>query len=172
MMMEFKAYAVGEYVCSPRQEGVTFEFLPDGAILLIAYNSPTSKEISTVKSGLYEFKISEVNNIMFLLSRFGTLNWMDSPFCAFYAQYDLHKLKIENENEGIALHVLLVDASTGKLKAQRIIGLQHDFSENLISASLRQLAPASRSDYNNALQQVYLKYDTMDLVNMAIATNG
>ena len=60
-------------------EGIHLEF--DGGFeLKYIFNHPTVKEMDAIKNGDPQFGIVIVKDVIFLLSRFGTLNWTDAPF--------------------------------------------------------------------------------------------
>ena len=64
----------------PTQDGIRFSF--DGRfILMYAFDRPTVEEKQAFKSGNpCQFGLAVVDDVIFFLSRFGTLKWMDAPF--------------------------------------------------------------------------------------------
>lgn len=152
-------------MCSPSDDEVIFEMTDGGGILLIKFGSPSAAEKRAVKNGSAQFKLIEVDGIIFFLSRFGTMNWMDAPF-----HRDLAKEYVRpNEGEGLSLHIMLVDARTGILAAQRIIGLQTAFSNALLDMIEEQ--PAIDAAYNLTISKIHGKYTTNDLVEMSSVEN-
>lgn len=61
-------------------EGVHFNFGPDGASLLIFMDNPTQSEIKSVKTGKAKLGLFVKENVIFFLSKFGTMNWVDAPY--------------------------------------------------------------------------------------------
>ena len=72
--------------------------------------------------------------------------------------------KIPEKGEGIALHFLLVDSSTGTLLHQRLIGLDSTLSRRLVGAIAYQPA---LPDFDMRLQSIYAQYRTTDLLAIA-----
>lgn len=142
-------------------EGTRLEF--DGAFMLTcAFDRPTAKEKKAFKSGVPQFDLVVVNGIIFFLSRFGTLNWMDSPFnIHLYPANRILQLKKPGPTQGYGLHVMLIDSSTGILVHQRLIGLEHDLSTRLYDAIIHQpMIP----NYNQQVQLTMAQYTTRNLV--------
>lgn len=169
--MNFNSYSIGDIVASPRAEGVTLDIYPDGAILLIAYNGITCKEQEEISEGQVQFKLAIANNILFFLSKFGDLPWQDSPFASNLASVDLNTFKNIPENMGLSLHVMLIEAATGKLVINRIIGLSSYFTRSFIDLALKHPAPSDRIEYQQLLLNIYSRYSTDQLVDMATCTN-
>ena len=75
----FETGAAFPKVFPPTPEGAHLEF--DGSFqLLCKFSRPTAKEKNAFKSGVPQFDLAIVDDFMFFLARFGTLNWMDAPF--------------------------------------------------------------------------------------------
>lgn len=138
----------------------------DGGFMFIcAMNRPTAKEKREFKNGISQFNLAVVDGIIFFLSRFGTLNWMDAPFNVhLYRDNRIQMLEEPGPTQGYGLHVMLVDSSTGTLVHQRLIGLEHDLSVRLRDAIIHQpVIP----DYEQRLQSIMAQYSTRDLVTLA-----
>ena len=163
--MEFQKFEVGKKTFAPSAEGAMFNLTDSGCILIIRFNKPTAEEKRNIKSGVAQFKFTEINGIIFFLSRFGTLSWMDSPFLLDLAQ--CHDVPHSEAGIGLSLHIMLVDASTGILEAQRLIGLSTDFSNHLADAMLKQPHFQSHATYLQTINSIYDKYSTPDMVDMA-----
>lgn len=170
----YNAFEVGEIVCSPRGEGVVFDLSSAGGTLAFYYSQPTDNEIKQIKTGRPKFKIAVANEIMFLLSKFGDLAWTDAPFSIALTQItpsDLENIHI-SDGIGLSLHVMLVDCATGRLKANRLIGLGSEFSRELLRTALRLPIQKNLATYLSNINAVYNCYRTTDLVKRAIATNA
>jgi hypothetical protein len=128
-MDNFRVLKVGK----PLAEGVTS--YPDGQItadidesglfIRVAYADPTKKEIENFKKGAASFGLAEVDNIIFILCKFGDLNWMDAPYesrLSAGAAIDLSEAPPES-NAGLAVTVALADARTGIVKSLRLLAL-------------------------------------------------
>lgn len=149
----------------PIPEGSCFEF--DGRFTLVcAVNRPTAEEKQAFKSGTpYQFGLAIVDDVIFFLSRFGTLNWMDAPFnIHLYPDDRARLLEVPGPTQGYGLYIMLVDSSTGIIEHQRMIGLDHDLSMRLRDAIIHQpVIP----DYDQRLRRIMAQYSTMDLVALA-----
>lgn len=151
-------------VSTPVHDGVYLEF--NGFFSLIcAMNRPTAKEKNAFRSGVPQFDLVVVDGVIFFLSRFGTLNWMDSPFNRhLYSDNRILQLEEPGPTQGYSLHVMLIDSVTGVLVHQRLIGLDHDLSMRLRDAIINQpVIP----DYDQRVRNVMARYSTKDLVTLA-----
>lgn len=155
-------YEVGKKVISPGPEGVTFDLTDSGAVLLIQMNRPTAREKQEFKNGL-SFRFAVVDDIIFILSRMGTLPWMDSPYYRMQSA-NLTHIDYPEDGTGLSVHAMLVDCSTGILKAQKLIGLPTDLSRDLLDAIQAQ---PEIQDYDVRLQRAFSRYTTDALVDMA-----
>ena len=141
-------FEVGSVVCAPSTDGVLFDTTASGAVLLLKMQRPTRKEVREFKNGRAKFRFIVKNGIIFFLSKFGTLPWMDAPYHWMYAHFDGGWMEFPVEGTGIALHTMLIDAATGVLVAQKLIGLPTDFSRRLITAIQNQ--PEVKNYYQQA----------------------
>lgn len=64
-------------------EGLGFEYYPDGPILLIAFNKPTEKEISGVKTADWKWDFMKLRRLFFSLSAFKAAAAVYPPLSAF-----------------------------------------------------------------------------------------
>lgn len=166
--MELKEYTVGQIVCSPSAEETKFDLTDGGALLLIKFNRPTSNEKRDIKSGVAQFKLAVRDGVLFFLCRFGTSNWMDIPYHRDLSEYTLFR---PMTGEGLLLHIMLIDASTGCLVVQRVIGLSTAFSSALVDAAAQQRPLGSREAYYKKVAQLHIRYSTNELVESAFAEN-
>jgi len=166
--MEFKTLTVGEKICEPSQDMMQFDIQDSGGILWAKYRKPTAKEIRNFKNGVPQFRYVVIDGVIYFLCRFGTGNWMEAPFHqeASFAS----KLPNPPEGQGMALHVLLVDASTGILRVQKIIGLSTHFTKELVQDILNQPI-MSIQDYYAAVERAHAKYSVNMMVEMAAHAN-
>ena len=160
----FETGAAFPKVFTPTPEGAHLEF--DGSFqLLCKFSRPTAKEKNAFKSGVPQFDLAIVDDFMFFLARFGTLNWMDAPFnIHLYPDNRGRLLEEPGPTQGYSIHVMLIDSATGILVQQRLIGLDHDLSMRLREAIINQpVIP----DYEKRLQSIMAQHSTMDLVALA-----
>lgn len=162
--MEFVKFSVGEKVCDPiRGDASIFEITESGAILMLKFQRPTSKEKNNIKSGVAQFKAISIDGVVFFLCRFGTASWIDAPYSKSLSQSTITR---PTDGKGLSLHILLIDASTGVLVSQRIVGLTTQFTNAL--ADMIELQPyfSNHSAYLDLINQIYSKYSTEDMVQM------
>lgn len=162
--MDYTVFKVGEQVCSPSADGVIFDIQESGAVLQVRFRKPTAKEKREFKNGKAQFKVVVINGLIFVLSRFGVGNWMDSPFSKYKCMMDVTQYQRPEPGQGIAVHALLIDASTGVLVAQKLIGMDYDSSIKLLDAATYENPHAN---YDAELAAIYARYSTNDMVRMA-----
>lgn len=165
MQNQFLKVEVGQKILPPGKDQIQFDLTDSGAILLAQMRKPTSAEVRGYKNGVPQFRYIVINGVIYFLSRFGTLNWTDAPFHRDMA-VNATKLPNPQEGEGLAVHVMLVDAATGVLKTQRVIGLSTKFTRELVEDILKQ--PIMRqSQYLASVNSTYARYSTADMVVMS-----
>lgn len=152
-------YQVGQRIVPPSADGIRFNLTDSGAILLIALGKPTAEEKRAFKSGAQQFNFAVANDIIFFLCRFGTQQWMDAPYCKQLSRP--FNIAMPAEGQGIAMHAMLVDATTGILVAQKLIGLPHDLSVKLLQAVDAQ---PQIPDYDLRLSMTLQFYTTRELL--------
>lgn len=148
------------------QEGIRFDFDQDGPTLQVFFENPTPDEIMQMKQGNFKIGYWQHKDIIFILTKFGDLEWMDAP-------YNIHlsksfTLATPEESQGYGLTIYFVDASTGILKVMRLIGLEHEFSLKLKEAIEAQgRMPFDKVDYANNISICYRTYSTKDMLKYA-----
>jgi hypothetical protein len=166
-----KKYEVGQLFqpnITRYKEETRFDFIQDGAVLMLFYNRPDPQEIEDVRSGRFEIGFCEKNGIMFMLFRFGSGPYMDAPYTAHLSK----PFTFEDPEPGMGygLTVYLVDATTGILYAIRYVGLSRDFSNRFRRAVERQKKTSfNRTEYDLKLSNIYRNYSTKDLLKYADA---
>jgi len=144
-------------------EGTKFDFTQGGPILTIFLEHPTEKETQQIKNGRLQIGFWCKDNIIFLLFKFGSLSWMDAPYTIHLSKPFAFEEIIPGS--GFGLHVFLVDAATGIIKAMRLIGLGTTFSIQLKKAIEKQKNTAfDESLYDKAIMRVYGNYSTNDMI--------
>lgn len=160
-------YHVGKVVENLKgsNEGTRFDMSDSGATLCIYFNRPTKQEIEDVKNGSLQFKMFTKNNIIFILSKFGNMSWMDSPYHVALSK-NLSKLDYINDGLGYSCSIILVDTATGEIKAMRYISFNTSFSrklnQNIQSQNVNEF---NKSSYNRDLNSIFNTYSTKCMVN-------
>lgn len=158
-------YAVGNQILPPGPEGTLFELTSGGPILVIKYFKPTASERRSVKNDVFQIKLSIVDDVIFILFRFGIGQWMDAPYNAKLSNYELYA---PQEGYGLLLHIMLVDASTGVLQVNRAIGLSTEFSTLLLHAATQQPYLGTLQEYNARIARIYSRLSTTDLLRYEV----
>jgi hypothetical protein len=166
---------VGEQFIPGRSQypqGVRFEYTESGPYLIFTFRNPSPKEIEAARKGKVELALHETAPVLWLLHRIeGLEQWSDCPFSIRI--YDGTGRRFDwsepiEEGQGLGLNIVLVEASTGILLVQRLVGLSTRFSRELRSTILRQLEqPFSKEDYAAEINRIYANYSTKTLLSWA-----
>lgn len=160
-------YAVGEIIEEFKilQDSVKFDIHDAGTILLIFLNKPTKKEIKNIKKGNLQFRMFVKDRIIFILSKFEGMDWMDAPYTAYLSK-NLTKLSNIQDGEGYNCNIVLIDSSTGRLEALRLVAFSTNFSRKLKENIEEQIKnDFNIKEYDNKLRKIFKIYDTRDMVN-------
>jgi len=158
----FYSYEVGQKILPQSGEGIVFDMTDSGGILLIKIRHPTAAEKKAFKSGL-SIRFAIVDKIIFLLVRMCAMQWMDAPYYRWLSK-NLTAITFPEEGQGLAVHVMLIDAETGILVAQKLISLEYKPSRYLMAAVISQpIIP----DYDTRLSKIFYQYSTYDLLKEA-----
>lgn len=167
--MEFSKLEVGCLLkegVTHYKEGIKFDITDSGALVRVAFPYPTEKEIEQFESDK-DFKVGyyKEKNVIVMLFKFGDLNWMDAPYSVHLSR-NLTKLDDVTTNEGLALTIVFVDASTGIVKNLRLIGLPNGLTKELF-ADIKKQKELSFDGFDENLGNIYRKYSTKQLVNVS-----
>ena len=163
--INFTAYNVGDKILPPGHDEIRFGTSSDGGpcSLVLKMRDITAAEKRAFKS-VISIRFAQVEGIIFLLCRMGTLQWMDAPYYKWLYPTPPH-LESPEDELGIAIHAMLVEANTGVLVAQKLVSLSTALSRWLVKAIDEQ---PQIPDYDRALQSVYARYSTDDLLESAV----
>lgn len=137
-----------------------------GAELLIYFNRPSTKEIEAVKSGKLQFGMFIKEGVIFILSKFEGMSWMDAPFHVVLAK-NLNELQEVGQGQGYGCSIILADVSTGEIKALRYISFNTEFSRKLKKNIQDQMIDRDKfniSEYDSKLKHIMRTYSTKDMV--------
>ncbi len=161
--------AVGEVLPGIKGTGdsVRFGMGDSGAELLVCFGSPTEKEIAAIKEGPVQFGMFTKENVIFILAKFGTMPWMDAPFHVGLAKGLTHLQDVE-QGMGYGCTIILVDSSTGIVKALRYVGLSTEFSKRLKNNIEEQMNDVfDVAEYDAKLSRIMGTYSTKDMVRFS-----
>lgn len=151
-------------VMSPGPGGMIFDLTDSGGVLLVRFSRPTAAEKRNFQRGI-SIKFAVVEDIIFILARLGTdPYWQDAPYYRGRSR-NLTHIDTPGEGQGLAIHAMLIDASTGVLVAQKLLSPDHDTSVALLQAIQKQ---PEIPDYDTRLDMVMAKYSTEALLEEAV----
>ncbi|MBC8588078.1 hypothetical protein [Paratissierella segnis] len=162
-------YEVGQIVkgLQSNQEGVRFDMTDIGSTMTILFNKPTRNEIEYVKAGKLQFGMFVKNDIIFILSKFGSLQWMDAPYHVALSK-NLTKLNDIEDGQGYNCHIILADSSTGEIKAMRLIGFSTQYSIKLKeNIEAQQKTEFNKVQYDVDLASTMMNYSTKEMVRFS-----
>lgn len=169
--MEFEVLEVGEkYRKFAVGSDIThFDIRPNGAELCVLFNRPSEREINAFKATQRaEFRLFEYNHILYMLAKFGEIEWVDAPYnphiSAVYPD-----IKITG-GLGLAISLIFADSASGLLHQYRLFGLDELTSRKIVKYidGCRQY-PLTRPQYDASIKDTYRRYTTRDMVRLSFA---
>lgn len=138
-------------------------FFEAGLLLRISFKNPTLDEVESVSHENAEFKMLIKNGIPILFSKFGNMNWMETPFHVTHEE--LSAISNIEDGRGYMLNIILHDLN-GKVYALRTIGLGNNFSKKL-NEMIIQADTITEDEFVNRITKIQSSYTTNELVKMA-----
>lgn len=151
-----------------RPEGTAFEITETGLIWIFNYNNPTDKEISDVSNkSPFEIRSSLIEGVLWVFVKCGDQKWAEAPYNPHLSASPA-LIPINNDHEGYALTLLMVDATTQTIRHIRKVGLGNKFSRQL-KKDVDYLLSCSfeKSVYDMAIQKAQRKYTTAQMAKNA-----
>lgn len=173
--------AIGKPLFADRTElpeAVEYNYQAGDHTLLLSMKNLHPNEIRAVREDVAEFGLYCEDGIIFLLYRFGeSLPWSDSAFSWWNVAEEDRRLPEPQKNpaERILLKIILVEASTGIVKAIRVMTFSPEFTERLHRAIRGQATgeELSREDFIARSLEIYRKYSPTDFaVRSIVKTKG
>ena len=148
-----------------KPDGIYFDIQYPRIELLYNMHRPTEKELGQFKSDTaFEIRAVELNDIIIITSKVGSLPWCDAPYNPRIGDCRLDD--VEQGTQGYALQLLLTDAPEATLKHIRLIGLGNEFSRKFRALVLwNKGKPISEEAYDRNLQEVFRKYQTTQIAD-------
>lgn len=163
-------YEVGQVVENFKYhaEGTQFDLADDGATMIVFFNQPTNDEIEQFKEGKnFEIRFVELKDAIMITTKIGNLNWMDAPYTPHLSK-NLTRFQFPNENQGLGLTLMLVDAVTGEIKHMKLLGLSEKFTKKLYGSIMElKVKEFDKNRYIAALNSIFTSYDTKQIVKMS-----
>lgn len=92
---------------------------------------------------------------------------MDAPYSPHLSK-NLTRFILPNEEQGLGLTLMLVDAVTGEIKSIRLIGLSTNFTKKFFGLLMEQkMKEFNVTEYNNSINRIYSTYPTGKIVKMS-----
>lgn len=162
--MEISKFSVGDKICDPIDwESLKFDITSSGVVLTLKVQEPSSQDKNDIETGAVRVKAISIDGIVFFLVKFGANPWLDVPYKKISGQ---DKICHVEDGAGLSLHIMLIDAATGVLVAQRLIGLNTQFVRDLVSMVEQQPAFADWDEYFGEIERIYTQYETEDMVQI------
>ena len=152
-------------------EGTYLDYFEAGPRLTISYHAPTRDEINQIKRGDCHFRLVPYGEVLFLLSKFGSLNWMDSPFNIQLYPSDRRVLNAGfSHGKRYSLVVRLVDGLTGLDRGARLVTWNPEFSSAFHKLVAQQKLQHFESlAYDRTLSQAYSMFSTTSMMTRSIS---
>ena len=169
-MVEFK---VGEQFPLPNVtwEGAVFSIEPYTMTLTYRFKHPTPEETEEFLHGDYELAVTELRNIIFVLSKFGGLGWADAAYNPNLSDAEKRLPELAEGQKGYSVDAFLVDLDTNILVARRLIRMDPKFSakfKKLIEQSIARKDSFDRNQFEDLVQALYSQYTTQDLYKYSL----
>lgn len=168
--MIFQMLKVGEvypqYIGVP--DGIKCNINDGGVRICITMPHPSENELKQLSSNAdIQFKVLKMRGFIFLLAKFGSLQWMDAPYNA-YLTANLTQLPYFKDGTGYSTTIEVYDTLSGQLCSLRHTVLPTEMSRQLVSYIKEQLQePLDRNTLGIQLSQIYNAYSTKELVKFA-----
>lgn len=152
-------------------ERVQFDFTNSGAVFILAYNSPTDKELEQIGKGKIRIGIVHTRCLTFMLLKLGNLPWSDAPYSVQFSKpFEITEIAEGDKSHGYATNIIALDNRTGIVKVIRFFTMPYEVSKRLERAIgiQRELIKAKKMPndeaYDFLLSEVYRTYSTERLV--------
>ncbi|HHX61998.1 MAG TPA: hypothetical protein GX707_15015 [Epulopiscium sp.] len=157
-----------EYV--GKQEGMRVKMTKDGMKITILFRNPTQTEMREIEEASIDFSLVQKNKGLFLLSKFGKLNWID---CIVrheegVALWNLVPM-LGKKNHGYKCNIELYDTNRGRLRAFRTVGIGFEMSMKIRDYFMYNPL-LSGEGQKKAITDTYKTYSTEELLKHSIVT--
>jgi len=150
-------------------EGPHLRLTPAGCELALFYAQPTRAEVHNVRTGLAQFAWLDAGPVSVLAFRFGTMPWSDVPYEPWKEPDADRGVPAGDAGNSLALQIVLADASTGLVKALRLLAWEPGFAQAVRDTLRRQLAsPRDDTAAARKLDELY-QHDSAALADQAAA---
>lgn len=148
-----------------------FNLTVGGPQLDIYCCQPNEQVIAQYRRGNAKFALYENNGMVYFLSNFGDIGWMDAPFHAAMNPPSLAGVPSEyvEGRHHFGLAVSLRNFSSEVTYGARFVTLSKVMTARLVAVAQMQLAaPISRQDYESRIQATFSRYTASQMARMAM----
>lgn len=169
------SYSVGQPYNPARTswpEAAEYRYDQSGHQLLAFLLAPSAEEIEAFRTGETHFGLFVSGQVLWLLSRFGSLNWMDHPFSWHLVPESTRAVPGDlADSERDTLTTFLVSAEDGIVRAIRQVSWSPHFSRAVRAAIQEQAAApfVGSVPYERTIEAVYARHETKSMVARAVA---
>lgn len=136
-------------------EGAFFDCFESGLRLTISYNRPTPDYIKQIKWGECQFRLISCEKVFFLLSKFGSLYWIDSLFNIQSKADDCHMLD-STFTHGKQYSLIVRIVLAGHDHGARLVIWSREFSSTFHALVVQQkIQQSDLLAYDRALSRAY-----------------
>ena len=163
-----KPYKEGKFMWP---EFVEYTYTRAGHTLKVFSRELTRAEIADYKQGDAEFALFVKDGLMFLCYKFGSFDWSDASFTPHLVP-DSHRQEpdVLTGDQRAVLQVILVEATTGIVKAIRMISLSPEFSRVLHNqiALIGAALPMTKREVDQIVGKIYNLFESKDMAKAAM----
>lgn len=135
-----------------------------GWLLAVGYPNMTDQEVVMFSSSTLQSAFTVINDRLFLLAKFGSFPWLDTPFEP--ARYpNPQNYPYFEDGKGINLTVLVVNTATGMVRHIRVVGLSNPMSNHLHAVCRdmdKRHRPFDNLVYEREVKEIYDRYPSSD----------
>ena len=139
--------------------------------LVLFFDQPTPAEVRAVKEGRSEFALYDHDGLVVLCYRFvdprGGVPWSDAPY-HYHLVPEAQRIpppdpgKLSPESRAV-LHVILVNATGGEIRALKQVSLSPEFTRAMFRAIAYQaVGPFDSRKYDADLKGLYFRFPVSD----------
>lgn len=164
--MDWSKLEVNKQVCpAGSPEGVKFDLFPFGFFLLLRYSDPDGSIRRNVKQGTPSFRAIRAGNFLVFLCRFGAMYWQVSVLHISEA----HSKRIPQPwtGRGLPLHILFVDAVSGKIRAKKVLEMDPELSRRITSILSSQDASDPLLNREILIRRIFQEHTVEQLATIA-----
>lgn len=148
------------------REGTIFQYDANGGCLICFMNRLSEKEITAFRKNKVELRLLECQPIIFLLYKInGYCDWSDSSYTYHLVQSEIKpSIRYTEKGQGMMFNMFLVEATTGIVKAMRVLGTSAKFNNYFIYYLQNQIdRPFDIKEYDTKLDNIYNTFTSKEL---------